>query len=593
MLLLGGLLAWPVLRTVHASVTTEGRWVGVEHYRAALAAPGTVAVIGRTLLWALLVPTVVTLLGYLLAAASRRSQEGWLVRLILVVPTALPLVVTGMTFRLLYDPDPERGLATRLLTWATGRNPEQLPQLLGPDLVTVAVMSAFVWAWVGLAMLVFRAALDAVPTGLADAVRAFGGSRRDVLWDAQWRPLLLRTVAVVFALVAVGTSRTFDLILVMTPGSVRDEAAVLSLRIWQTSGATTTGEGAALGVVWLVAVTAGMLVVALFVRQAWPPPQQPTGGWWSGPPGRGLLPGRCSACRAVAQPRLHAGPGNVVTAAVLGVALLAAYPLAWLTGPAAQVTGLVLMAAVVVPVQVIAGPLNEVLGLALSSGTARGVALVHIALGVPFAVLVLRNAFADLPADQVRGARIGGRHWWGTLRRLARHNRTALVAVAVLEFVQVWNDLVVGLLFSGPDAAPLGLFLAAQTRGFVAGSGRSPLAAYSPRSCRCWFSCSRAGRSSPVWSPGVCGDRAATTAGRPAVTPVQRAAGRRWGGRCRDQCGPRQHHRQPGLRVVVDRPRLGEPGPGGARGGRVVSGGVAAAATRAPAGRCGGRGAVG
>ncbi|MFF5219318.1 ABC transporter permease subunit [Micromonospora sp. NPDC000442] len=514
-LLLGGLLAWPVLRTVHASVTTDGRWVGVEHYRAALAAPGTAAVIGRTLLWALLVPTVVTVLGYLLAAASRRSQEGWLVRLILVVPTALPLVVTGVTFRLLYDPDPERGLATLLLARATGRDPEQLPQLLGPDLVTVAVMSAFVWAWVGLAMLVFRAALDAVPTGLVDAVRAFGGTRRDVLWDAQWRPLLLRTVAVVFALVAVGTSRTFDLILVMTPGSVRDEAAVLSLRIWQTSGATTTGEGAALGVVWLVAVTAGMLVVALFVRQAWPPPQQPagsavtaspprrlvrllaagaaiawllplgvlaatslqnpvraaTGGWWSGPPGldsyRAVLSG-AELWRSLGFTLVLA---VVVTAAVLGVALLAAYPLAWLTGPAAQVTGLVLMAAVVVPVQVIAGPLNEVLGLALSSGTARGVALVHIALGVPFAVLVLRNSFADLPAEQVRGARIGGRHWWGTLRRLARHNRTALVAVAVLEFVQVWNDLVVGLLFSGPDAAPLGLFLAWQTRGFVAGSG--------------------------------------------------------------------------------------------------------------------------
>ncbi|MBQ1047009.1 ABC transporter permease subunit [Micromonospora sp. C51] len=514
-LLLGGLLAWPVLRTVHASVTTDGRWVGGEHYRAALAAPGTAAVIGRTLLWALLVPTVVTVLGYLLAAASRRSQEGWLVRLILVVPTALPLVVTGVTFRLLYDPDPERGLATLLLARATGRDPEQLPQLLGPDLVTVAVMSAFVWAWVGLAMLVFRAALDAVPTGLVDAVRAFGGTRRDVLWDAQWRPLLLRTVAVVFALVAVGTSRTFDLILVMTPGSVRDEAAVLSLRIWQTSGATTTGEGAALGVVWLVAVTAGMLVVALFVRQAWPPPQQPagsaatarpprrlvrllaagaaiawllplgvlaatssqnpvraaTGGWWSGPPGldsyRAVLSG-AELWRSLGFTLVLA---VVVTAAVLGVALLAAYPLAWLTGSAAQVTGLVLMAAVVVPVQVIAGPLNEVLGLVLSSGTARGVALVHIALGVPFAVLVLRNSFADLPADQVRAARLGGRHWWGMLRRLARHNRTALVAVAVLEFVQVWNDLVVGLLFSGPDAAPLGLFLASQTRGFVAGSG--------------------------------------------------------------------------------------------------------------------------
>ena len=490
--------------------------MGAEHFRAALAAPGTGAVVGRTVLWAVLVPAVVTALGYLFAVASRRSQEGGLVRLILLVPVALPLVVTGVTFRLMYDPDPTRGLATLIATRLTGRSTEDAPQLLGPGLVTVALMSAFVWAWVGLAVLVFRAALDRVPPSLADAVRAYGGGRRHVLWDAQWRPLLLRTVAVVFALVALGTSRTFDLILVMTPGSVRDDAAVLALRVWQTSGGTTTGQGAALGVVWLVAVVTGMLVAALFVRQAWPPPRVETApgpapvapprrlfrllaagaavawliplvvlvatsahgqvdaaarGWWSAPPGTGsyqALLGRDELWRALGFTLLLA---TVVTATVLIVALLAAYPLAWLTGPAAQATGLLLMAATVVPVQVIAGPLNEVLGVVLSSGTSRGLALVHVALGVPFAVLVLRNAFADLPAEQVRGARLGGRRWWGTLRRLARHNLPAVIAVSVLEFVQVWNDLAVGLLFSGPEATPLGPFLAAEGRGFVSNSG--------------------------------------------------------------------------------------------------------------------------
>ncbi|GAB4102464.1 ABC transporter permease subunit [Micromonospora taraxaci] len=514
--LLGGLVLWPVLRTMHASVTTDGRWVGAEHFRTALAAPGTGAVVGRTVLWALLVPAVVTALGYLLAAASRRSEEGGLVRLILLVPVALPLVVTGVTFRLMYDPDPSRGLATLVAARLTGRSAEDAPQLLGPGLVTVALMSAFVWAWVGLAVLVFRSALDTVPPSLADAVRAYGGRRRHVLWDAQWRPLLLRTTAVVFALVAVGTSRTFDLILVMTPGSVRDEASVLALRIWQTSGGTTTGDGAALGVVWLVAVVGGIMVAALFVRQAWPPPRaeaapQPgpvapprrvirllavgaavawlvplvvlvatsahgrvdaaARGWWSTAPDgesyRNLVTGT-ELWRTLGFTLLLA---TAVTATVLVVALLAAYPLAWLTGPAAQATGLLLLAASVVPVQVIAGPVNEVLGLVLSSGTAQGLALVHTALGVPFAVLVLRNAFADLPVEQVRDARLGGRRWWHTLRRLARHNLSAVVAVSVLEFVQVWNDLVVGRLFSGPGASPLGPFLAEQTRSFVSNSG--------------------------------------------------------------------------------------------------------------------------
>ncbi|MEV1290469.1 ABC transporter permease subunit [Micromonospora sp. NPDC049679] len=517
-LLLGGLLVWPVLRTLHASLTTptEG-FVGLTHFRTALGAPDAPAVVGRTLIWALLVPTLVTALGYLLAAASRRSTEGGLVRLILVVPIALPLVVTGVTFRLMYDPDPARGVATLLATRLLGRTADEAPQFLGPGLVTVSLMSAFVWAWVGLAVLVFRSALDALPPSLTDAVRAYGGNRRDVLWDAQWRPLLLRTVAVVFALVALGTARTFDLILIMAPGSVRDEASVLAVHVWQTSAGSTSGPAAALGVVWLAAVAVGMLVAALFVRQAWPPPRGPdpavaaeqpaaprwltrlvaalaaiawlvplgvliatslhtpedaaVRGWWAAaarPDAYQKLVRSDELQRALVFTLLLA---TVVTLAVLIVALLAAYPLAWLTGPTAQVTGVLLMGAAIVPVQVIAGPVNEVLGAVLSAGTARGLALVHIALGVPFAVLVLRNAFADLPAEQVRRARVSGRRWWSMVWWLARHNVRAVVAVAVLEFVQVWNDLVVGLLFSGPDAAPLGLFLYGQTRHFVANSG--------------------------------------------------------------------------------------------------------------------------
>ncbi|SDZ16890.1 alpha-glucoside transport system permease protein [Micromonospora pattaloongensis] len=518
LLLLGGLVLWPVLRTLHASVTAgDGRFVGLAHFQAALGEPGAGAVVARTLVWALLVPAVVTALGYLLATASRRSQEGWLVRLILVVPIGIPLVVTGVTFRLVYDPDPARGLVTLLAGGLLAPTGGQAPQFLGPALVTVSLMSAFVWAWVGLAVLLFRAALDALPPSLSDAVRAFGGTRWDVLWDAQWRPLLLRTAAVVFTLVALATARTFDLILVMTPGSVRDEASVLALRVWQTSGGTTSGPGAALGVIWLAAVAVGVLGAALFVRQGWPPPRRShpvPPAPRPAPPRR--LPRLAAGAAAIAwlvplgvlaatslhapgdaaargwweaRPRLNSYAevlGNVellrsfgftlllaaaVTVAVLIVAVLAAYPLAGVAGPPAQVTGVLLMFAAIVPIQVIAGPVNEVLGVALSAGTTRGLALVHIALGVPFAVLVLRNSFADLSPEQVRRPRVDGRRWWGRARRLARPNVPALIAVAVLEFVQVWNDLVVGLLFSGSDAAPLGLFLYGQARQFVANSG--------------------------------------------------------------------------------------------------------------------------
>lgn len=521
--LLGGLVLWPVLRALAASVTdpVDGGFAGLAYFRAAMSTEDAWAVVGRTLLWALVVPAVVTSLGYALAAVSRRSRTGRVTRLILVAPIAVPLVVTAVVFRLMFHPDPERGF----VTWVFGRVLGTPPVLLGPRLVTVSLMTAFVWAWVGLAVVVFRKALDDVPPDLADAVRAHGGTRRDVFRDAQWRPLLRRTVAVVFALVALGTARTFDLILVMAPGSVVDEASVLAVRVWQTSGGSTGGPGAALGVVWLAVVAVGVAVAAFGVRQPWPPP--PPSGRTDPTPDTPrtlrvarrivlslaavtwVLPlailvatslrapwdaatGGLAWWRAAVRPDSYAGLldgdlgrslgftlllATVVTAVVLGVAACTAYPLAWLSGPGGQVAGVLLLAAAVVPIQVIAGPVTEVLGSIGLAGSAPGLALVHVALGLPFAVLVLRNALGDLPAEEVRRVRLSGRWRWAPMWRLARAVRPAVVAVCVLEFVQVWNDLVVGLLFSAPDGVPVGLLLYGQTRHFVANSG--PLAASS------------------------------------------------------------------------------------------------------------------
>lgn len=507
-LLLGGLVLWPVLRTGHASVTDGGGgFVGLDHFRTALAEDGGWTVIGRTLLWAAVVPTAVTALGFLLAAASRRTSGGRLITLILVAPIALPLVVTGVTFRLLYDPDPSRGTAM----WLTGA------LWLGPKMITVALMSAFVWAWMGLAVLVFRAAFDAVPSALADAVRAYGGTRLDVFRDAQWRPLLRRTVAIVFALVALATSRTFDLILVMAPGSVLDEASVVSVRIWQTSGGTVSGPSAALGVLWLAALALGVLGAALWSRQAWPPPPRAPGppvppstvlpglvrrvlppaaavwwavplvvlvatslhapreaatrGWWTAPIGLSSYRELFDDGGLARSLALTAALAVVVTVTVLAVSLLAAYALAWLSPPGAQVAGVFLLGAAVVPVQVVAGPVTEVLDRVGLAGTVAGLALVHVALGVPFAVLVLRNGLADVSQERVRQARLAGRREWNVLVRLAPATVPAVIAVCVLEFVQVWNDFVVGLHFGGPDAVPLGLTLYGQTRQFVANSG--------------------------------------------------------------------------------------------------------------------------
>ncbi|MGH9213694.1 MAG: ABC transporter permease subunit [Acidimicrobiales bacterium] len=547
----GPLVLWPVVRTVHASVTEPGEgFVGWRHFRTTWDA-GADDVAVQTVAWAVLVPLAVTAAGLLLAYLHRHRlpRHRRMLTSVLISPIALPLVVTGVAFRVLYDPDPQRGTATRVATWLPG---DVVPAWLGPRWITLALMSAFVWAWVGLAFVVFRAALDQLPRELADAVGGYGGTRWEVLRDGRWLPQLRRIVAVVLALVALSTVRTFDLILAMAPGSVIDEASVLAVLQWETSGATTSGPAAALGVFWLAAVAAGVLLVALWSRPprwrsgrardgrdgrerwgrrdrrdrraasvvpapspvraaaasgetrgrrvlgragaivaaaalaAWmvpllvlvatslhAPREAATGGWWSPPFGLGSY-GRLHIAGILGSLQLTAILAVAVALIVLVVALLAVRGLADMPPAGAQVLVVLFLAAAVVPVQVVAGPITEVLDWAGLSGelSRLRLGLVHTALWVPLAVVVLWNARAQPSLAGLRAA-------WGAEPYVSRRARLravldaepAVVVVFVLVFVQVWNDFVVGLLFGGPNAVPLGLRLYGETRQFVANAG--------------------------------------------------------------------------------------------------------------------------
>jgi alpha-glucoside transport system permease protein len=532
------LLVWlvllPVGRTVHASLTEDGRFVGLSHLHTALVTDSTSGAIWRTVLWAVVIPLVVTATGFFIAVAGRNSRWSGAATALMVAPVAMPLVVTGVTFRILYDPDPHRGLGTRLVRWLAplaGRSPEEVPPWLGPQLITLALATAFTWAWVGIAVVVFRAALHAIPQTLVDAVRANGGSTRDIFLDAMWRPLVRRTTAIVFALVVFASTRVFDLVITAAPGSAVDDASVLAVSIWQADSTSSPGPAAALGVLWLATMAVSVVVAAIGYHQAWPAPMvarteaarftadfdhgrgtrdrlldlarssvpvlvvmlwtipfvgllgtslhpveaAATRGWWHGGFGLGSYQKLFSGSNVTDSLVFTGLLAICVTAIVLVVASLAACALAWLLPRGARWVGLPLMAAAVVPVQVIAGPLNEVLAeLGITAALPR-LALVHIALGVPLAVLILRNTLADIPIERFRSTRVDGRWDLTMVWRLLHATGPAVVTVAVLELIQVWNDCAIGLFFSGGVHLPLGALLFGQVRDFVSGNG--PLAA--------------------------------------------------------------------------------------------------------------------
>ncbi|MFC0601671.1 carbohydrate ABC transporter permease [Streptomyces palmae] len=163
----------------------------------------------------------------------------------------------------------------------------------------------------------------------------------------------------------------------------------------------------------------------------------------------------------------------------LVLAFFAAYALAWIDfrGRDALVVGI--FALQVVPLQMALAPLLKLFSqgwLFLPAWNPTGPArfghvwFAHTVFALPFAVFLLHNFLAGLPRDLIEAARVdGASHRTLLLRIVLPLARPALVTFAIIQFVWVWNDLLVALTLSGgtADTAPMTVRLAelAGTRG--------------------------------------------------------------------------------------------------------------------------------
>ncbi|GAA0281476.1 sugar ABC transporter permease [Streptomyces polychromogenes] len=132
---------------------------------------------------------------------------------------------------------------------------------LGPVLVTPAVIGAYVWMWAGFAMVLIGAGLAAVPRELLEAARVDGAGE----WQVFRRitvPLLAPVLVVVLVTLVINVMKVFDLVFVIAPGAVQDDANVLALQLYRTSFGTDAdqGLGSAIAVLLLVLVVPVMLL---------------------------------------------------------------------------------------------------------------------------------------------------------------------------------------------------------------------------------------------------------------------------------------------------------------------------------------------
>jgi alpha-glucoside transport system permease protein len=132
---------------------------------------------------------------------------------------------------------------------------------LGPGLVTPAIMAAYLWVWTGFALVLIGAGLAALPREVLEAARMDGATE----WQTFRRitvPLLAPVLSVVFVTLVINVMKVFDLVYIIAPGPVQQNANVLALQMWLVSfgGGNNQGLGSAIGVVLLLLVVPAMVL---------------------------------------------------------------------------------------------------------------------------------------------------------------------------------------------------------------------------------------------------------------------------------------------------------------------------------------------
>ena len=92
------------------------------------------------------------------------------------------------------------------------------------------------------------------------------------------------------------------------------------------------------------------------------------------------------------------------------------------------------------------------------TGTFLGIWLAHTGYGLPFAVYLFRNFFGTLPRDMFESAYLDGASPFTAFFRLVLPlSVPALASLAIFQFMWVWNDLLIALIYLGgyPSVAPM------------------------------------------------------------------------------------------------------------------------------------------
>ncbi|MEU6882604.1 sugar ABC transporter permease [Streptomyces sp. NPDC046712] len=113
LVLLGALIVYPIGYSVHRSFFDKSgdSFAGFDNYVELFTDDTILTAVRNNAIWVVLAPTVATALGLIFAVLTERVRWGTAFKLIVFMPMAISMLAAGIIFRLVYEQDPDRGVA--------------------------------------------------------------------------------------------------------------------------------------------------------------------------------------------------------------------------------------------------------------------------------------------------------------------------------------------------------------------------------------------------------------------------------------------------------------------------------------------------
>jgi alpha-glucoside transport system permease protein len=131
-------------------------------------------------------------------------------------------------------------------------------------------------------------------------------------------------------------------------------------------------------------------------------------------------------------------------------AAFAGYAFAWLDFKGRFLLFAILVGLQVVPLQMTLVPISRLYAQLGLNGTFLGVWLFHTGFGMPYSIYLMRNFLGSLPRDLFESAYLdGASHWTAFYKLVLPLAMPAIASLGIFQFLWVWNDLLVALVFLG------------------------------------------------------------------------------------------------------------------------------------------------